>query len=164
MRARGGCLSAVGWFVLTACGSGCGTLPRSEEGGWWWVKRRRAVFFGCLTFLGLRHLPPCSVELSPLSCGAVLERGCVLSCVRVSSAMRFLGVAFVVDIGYKLSFQMYHVCEVCVWSKHAPKSVQFFWNRCRSSTLMSKAVIKLCVYAGTLERCRFFFFFFGFFG
>ena len=52
---------------------------------------------------------------------------------------------------------MYHVCEMCVWSKHAPKSVQFFWNRCRSSTLMSKAVIKLCVYAGTLERCRFVF-------
>ena len=49
-----------------------------------------------------------------------------------------------------------------MWSKHAPKSVQFFWNRCRSSTLMSKAVIKLCVYAGTLERCRFVFF--GFFG
>ena len=55
---------------------------------------------------------------------------------------------------------MYHVCEMCVWSKHAPKSVQFFWNRCRSSTLMSKAVIKLCVYAGTLERCRFVFFWF----
>ena len=49
----------------------------------------------------------------------------------------------------------------CVWSKHAPKSVQFFWNRCRSSTLMSKAVIKLCVHAGTLERCRFVFWFFG---
>ena len=45
-----------------------------------------------------------------------------------------------------------------MWSKHAPKSVQFFWNRCRSSTLMSEAVIKLCVYAGTLERCRFVFF------
>ena len=44
-----------------------------------------------------------------------------------------------------------------MWSKHAPKSVQFFWNWCRSSTLMSKAVIRLCVYAGTLERCRFVF-------
>ena len=49
-----------------------------------------------------------------------------------------------------------------MWSKHAPKSVQFFWNRCRSSTLMSKVVIKLCVYAGTLERCRVRFF--GFLG
>ena len=29
---------------------------------------------------------------------------------------------------------------------------------------MSKAVIKLCVYAGTLERCRFVFFFLVFFG
>ena len=73
-----------------------------------------------------------------------------------------LSICLVVDVGCKLSFQMYHVCEVCVWSKHAPKSVQFFWNRCRSSTLMSKVVIKLCVYAGTLERCRVRFF--GFLG
>ena len=47
---------------------------------------------------------------------------------------------------------------VCVWSKHAPKSVQFLIDTYRSSTLMSKAVIKLCVNAGTLERCRFVFF------
>ena len=40
----------------------------------------------------------------------------------------------------------------CVWSEHAPRSVQ-----CRTATLMSKAVIKLCVHAGTLERCVFVF-------
>ena len=48
-------------------------------------------FPGCLIFLCL-GIPPCSVEL-PLACGAVLlERGCVLLGVRVSSAMRFHGV------------------------------------------------------------------------
>ena len=46
-----------------------------------------------------------------------------------------------------------------MWSKHAPKSVQFLIDTYRSSTLMSKAVIKLCVHAGTPERCRFVFFF-----
>ncbi len=45
-----------------------------------------------------------------------------------------------------------------MWSKHAPKSVQFLIDTFGSSTLMSKAVIKLCVYAGTLERCKFVFF------
>ena len=68
-----------------------------------------------------------------------------------------LSTCLVVDVGYKLSFQMHHVCEMCVWSKHAPKSVQFFGDRCRSATLTSKAVIKLCVYAGPLERCVFVF-------
>ena len=83
MRVRGRCLSAVGWFVLSACG---------REG-------RRGVgkgrfFFGCLTFLGF-GIPPCSVDLSPLSCGAVLlERGCVSLGIRVSSAMRFHRVGF----------------------------------------------------------------------
>ena len=58
---------------------------RREEGG--------GLFFfsGYLPF----GIPPCSVELSPLSCRAVLlERGCVLLGVRVSSAMRFHGVGF----------------------------------------------------------------------
>ena len=46
-----------------------------------------------------------------------------------------------------------------MWSKRVPKSVQFFCNwRCESATLMSNAVTMLCVYAVTLERCRFFFF------
>ena len=76
VRVRGRGLSAVGWFV-SACGRG-----------------RRAVFFGCLTSLGF-GIPPCSVELSPLSCGAVLlERWRVSLCVRVSSAMRFHGIGF----------------------------------------------------------------------
>ena len=41
------------------------------------VWQGRGPFFGCLTFWGF-GIPPCSIELSPLSCGAVLlERGCV---------------------------------------------------------------------------------------
>ena len=50
------------------------------------------------SFFRLSHilefgLPPCSVELSPLSCRAVLlERRFVLLGYRVSSAMRFHGV------------------------------------------------------------------------
>ena len=64
----------------------CHRVVRGEEGG--------RFFFDCPTFLGF-GIPLCSVELSPLSCGAVLlERGCVLLGVRVSSAMRFHGVEF----------------------------------------------------------------------
>ena len=85
MRVRVRCVSAVGWSVLSACG-------REEERGG--GGGRRAVFFGCFIFWGF-GIPPGSVELSPLSCGAVLlERGCVLLGVRVSSAMRFHGVWF----------------------------------------------------------------------
>ena len=72
------CLSAVVWFVLSACG--CEGVEREvgREGG------ERERFFGCLTFGGFG-----------LSCGAVLhERGCVLLGVRFSSATRFHGVAF----------------------------------------------------------------------
>ena len=77
MRVRGRCLSAVGWVVMSACAGGEGRF-----------------FPGCLTFLGF-GIPRCSLELSPLFCGAVLlVRGCVLLGVRVSSAMRFHGVVF----------------------------------------------------------------------
>ncbi len=44
-------------------------------------------------------------------------------------------ICLVVDVGYFLPLQMHRVCEMCVWSKHAPKSVQFFCDRCRRSTL-----------------------------
>ena len=53
----------------------------------------------------------------------------------------------------------------CLWDVCVVKARTWigpvFWDRCRSATLMSKAVVKLCVYAGTLERCRFVFWFFG---
>ena len=66
--------------------------------GWkgrWGGGRERERFFGCLTFGGFGHPSLAFVELSPLSCGAVLhERGCVLLGVRLSSATRFHGVAF----------------------------------------------------------------------
>ena len=32
----------------------------------------------------------------------------------------------VVDVGFFSPFRIHRVCEMCVWSKHAPKSVQFF--------------------------------------
>ncbi len=74
MRVRGRCLNAVGWFVLSACG------------------REGRFFFPLSHFF---RIPPCSVELSPLSCGAVLlERGCVLLGVRISNAMRYHVVGF----------------------------------------------------------------------
>ena len=47
---------------------------------------------------------------------------------------------------------------VCGQSTHLNR-FSFLIDTYRSSTLMSKAVIKLCVHAGTLERCRFVFFF-----
>ena len=53
------------------------------------------TFFSAVSFFWGFGIPPCSVELSPLSCGAVLlERGCVLFRVRVSSALHFHGVGF----------------------------------------------------------------------
>ena len=53
------------------------------------------AFFSAVSLFGVLASLPCSVELSPLSCGAVLlERRCVLLGVRFSSATRFHGVAF----------------------------------------------------------------------
>jgi len=76
-RVRGRCLSAVGCVFPQGGGR--------KEGG---------PFFSAVPPLGF-GIPPCSGELSPLSCGAVLlERGCVSLCVRVSSAMRFHRVGF----------------------------------------------------------------------
>ena len=67
---------------------------------------RGPFLFGCLTFLGF-GIPPCSAELSPLSCRAgLLERGCVLLGVRVPSAMRFhmgLGSKIVCSIDEKVA-------------------------------------------------------------
>ena len=33
----------------------------------------------------------------------------------------------VADVRYKLSYQIFHVCELGVWSKRAPESVEFFF-------------------------------------
>ncbi len=50
----------------------------------------------------------------------------------------------------------------CVWSKHAPKiGPVFYLTHIEDQRSCQKAVIKLCVYAGTLERCRVRFFFGG---
>ena len=58
------------------------------------MEEGRFFFFGSLTFCGF-GIPPCSVELSPLSRGTILlERGCGSLGVRVSSALRFHGVGF----------------------------------------------------------------------
>ena len=83
------------WFVLSACG--CEAEDEKVVG----ERGERERFFGCLTFWGFGHPSLAFVELSPLSCGAVLlERGCVLLGVRFSSAMlvccvRRLGVSLI---------------------------------------------------------------------
>ena len=81
MRVLGICLSAVGCFFLSAGG---------EEG----------CFFGCLTFWGFGHPSLAWLNCRRFLAGAVLlDRGCVLLGVRVSSAMlpwgwvRSLGVS-----------------------------------------------------------------------
>ena len=79
-RVRGRCLRAVGCLF---------SQGGEREGG-----RERGRFFSAVPPLGC-GIPPCSGELSLLSCGAVLlEQGCVSLGVCVSSAMRFQRVGF----------------------------------------------------------------------
>ena len=53
------------------------------------------MFFSAVSLFGVLASRLTWLNLSPLSCGAVLlERGCVSLGIRASSAMRFHGVRF----------------------------------------------------------------------
>ena len=95
LRIQRGCQQATLWEWLCGCAQevlrfcwSCFSQGGEREGD------VGSVFFSAVPPLDF-GIPPCSGELSPLSCGAVLlERGCVSLCVRVSSAVRLHWVGF----------------------------------------------------------------------